>query len=410
MNSIRIPPSKSLTHRYFILATLAEGLSVIKNPLFSDDTYHTLQGLKNLGVRVKVEKNQVKIIGFGRNIKSHGLPIFLGDSGTSARLLVGLAALSPTPVIIDGSTRLKQRPFADLFHALTSQRVHILYREKKGQLPIEIWSDSLKGGTISISGSVSSQFISSLLMISPFARKNTRIKITDDLKSKPYVDLTIDAMKKFGVSVKNNAYKSFVIQSSQKYKGISLSVEGDYSSASYFIALSFLSGREIVIRNLNSDSKQADHTILDAIKKLGGRAHFSKGNLTIKRSGVIKSGVIDISDCPDIALTLGVIGLFTENHLILTGTKRLKDKESDRGEVLVQNLKKLGARVKKDEDTITIWKSKLHGGEIDTYNDHRVAMSFGILAKIIPGIKIKNPEVVSKSYPDFFRDLQSVSI
>ena len=165
-----------------------------------------------------------------------------------------------------------------------------------------------------------------------------------------------------------------------------------------------------MIRNLNSDSKQADHTILDAIKKLGGRAHFSKGNLTIKRSGVIKSGVIDISDCPDIALTLGVIGLFTENHLILTGTKRLKDKESDRGEVLVQNLKKLGARVKKDEDTITIWKSKLHGGEIDTYNDHRVAMSFGILAKIIPRIKIKNPEVVSKSYPDFFRDLQSVSI
>lgn len=410
MKSISIPPSKSLTHRYFILAALAEGTSVIKNPLFSDDTSHTLHGLKSLGVRIKVGKKQVKIIGFGRNIKPHGGSIFLGDSGTSARLLVGLAALSGTPVIIDGSTRLKQRPFADLFHALAAQGAHILYREKKDHLPVEIWSESLKGGTISISGNVSSQFISSLLMVSPFARKKTTIKISDDLKSRPYVDLTIDAMKRFGVSVENNSYKRFVIPANQKYKRVSLSVEGDYSSASYFIALSLLSRKEIKIQNLNPDSKQADRAILDLIKKLGGTTHFSGGNLTIKRSGIIKSAEIDISNCPDIALTLGCIGPFTSDHLTLRGTSRLKAKESDREEALVKNLRILGARVKKNNDSITIWKSKLHGGDIETYNDHRVAMSFAVLSKIIPGIKIKNPEVVSKSYPVFFQDLQSIAL
>lgn len=402
MNSIRIPPSKSLTHRYFILAALAAGTSVIKNPLISDDTIHTLQGLKNLGVNVEMKKREVKINGVGRNIKSSGKPIFLGDSGTSARLIVGLAALSTTPVSIDGSTRLRERPFADLFHSLEKQGVQIRFKGKKDHLPIEMWNTSLKGGTISISGKVSSQFVSALLMIAPFAKNNTTIRIADDLKSKPYVDLTIHALKQFGVMVKNNSHKSFFVPKNQKYKPTTISVEGDFSSASYFIALSFLSDRPFALKNLNPKSKQADRAILDVIKMLGGIVHLSKDELTIKRNGAIKSAEIDISDCPDIALTLGMMGPFTSNHLTLKGTSRLKAKESDRGEALVQNLKTLGGKVEKNNDSITIWKSKLHCGEIETYNDHRVAMSFAVLAKIIPGIKIKNPEVVSKSYPNFF--------
>ncbi len=409
--NVSIPSSKSLTHRYCILASLAYGISTIRNPLQSDDTKYTLEALKALGVSVEGRHNSLKITGTDGSYNPLKPDIFLGDSGTSTRFLIGLSTLSNNPIIIDGSKRLRMRPNRDLFRVLQKQGASIEFLESDQCLPVRISGKKLKGGTIDISGAVSSQFISSLLMISPFSKTKSVVRISDGLKSKPYVDLTIRAMKEFGVNVTNDHYQSFEIPNNTHYHAREITVEGDFSSASYFIVLSFLTGSKIRILNLSKNSMQADKKILDFIKLLGGSVEWYEDSLLIHGTKSIKSAELDVSDCPDIALTLGIIGPFTDNSLVLKGTKNLKVKESDRGMALQENLQKLGGRVDLEDNKITIYRSYLHSGNINTFDDHRVAMSFSILGAMIPqGIGIDNASVVSKSYPLFFHDLKKLGI
>ncbi len=409
--SISIPSSKSLTHRYCILASLAHGTSIIHNPLKSDDTKYTLEALKTFGVSIEEKHNSLKITGTNGSYNPIKSDIFLGDSGSSARFFIGLSALSNKPVVIDGSKRLRMRPNKDLFRVLQEQGARVEFMENDQRLPVRIACKKLKGGIMDISGSISSQFISSLLMVSPFNQAKSVIRIIDGLKSKPYVDLTIQAMKKFGINVTNNHYESFEVPNNTRYKARQITVEGDFSSASYFIVLSFLTDSNIKILNLNKNSVQADKKILDYIKLLGGSIEWHEDSLLIHGTKSIKSAELDVSDCPDIALSLGIVGPFTDNRLILKGTKNLKVKESDRGKALVENLRKLGSLIDLDKDKITIYRSHLHSGKINTFGDHRVAMSFSILGTMIPqGIRIDDAHVVSKSYPEFFSDLKKLGL
>lgn len=406
---VAVPPSKSLTHRYFILAALADGKSIIDNPLICDDTLYTLQALKKMGVKILQGKNRVTIYGNSGKFNPLETHLYLGDSGTSSRFFIGLSALSLKPIDIDGSPRLRERPNEDLLKALEKQGIKIKYAGKQYYLPLTIFGNKLQGGKLALSGKTSSQFISSLLMISPFTHQDMQIVITDELKSAPYVDLTLDVMNDFGVQAERSGYSSFSIASKQKYKSGRFQIEGDYSSAAYFLTLSFLAQVSIIIKNLKADSKQADKAILDLLMSLGGVINKVNGGLSVKREKVINNGQIDVSGFPDLALTLGIIGPFTKQFLTLKGIERLKTKECDRKAALINNLLRVGAKLEIDNDQIKIYRSDLKSNTIETYGDHRVAMSFSILGLLLKeGIVIKNAQVVNKSYPHFFDDLKKI--
>ncbi|MBI5152380.1 hypothetical protein HZA39_02505, partial [Candidatus Peregrinibacteria bacterium] len=320
--AIAAPPSKSLTHRYLVLAALKSGKTTINNPLICADTLRTIDALERLGVKIKRRRRAITVHGTGGKFTAKNAKLFLGDSGTSLRLILGVAALCKNPVFIDGSKRLRERPHAKLLKILEQQgakiqylknRRHAVRPERSGRaqalqinapfcvssnevkahhsIPLIISSNGIKGGEVAVPGNISSQFISSLLMIAPFARKKLKIKITGRAVSKGYIALTLNAIRK----VKNSSL---------------ITVEGDFSSASYFMALSLLTGAKIRIKNLNKKSVQPDGIISDILEK------------------PLNNAEINISNCPDIALTLGILG--PKFGITLIGVKRLADKESDR--------------------------------------------------------------------------------
>lgn len=395
---IHIPGSKSFTNRALLIASLTEGKSVLKNPLYSDDTNHMIDALKDLGIEIeKDSQNNLIINGKAGNFINPEKRIFLGNAGTAMRFLTALLTLSPFKSHLTGDKRMQERPIKDLVKALRDLGAKIETVKKNGCPPVKIKGNILPGGEVEISGKTSSQYISALLMVSPYAQKDITIKITDELVSKPYVDMTLQIMNDFGVKAENNSYKTFKIKSGQKYKAREYEIEGDASSASYFYALEKLHDVKIPIKNINPKTTQADIHFLDIIKKMDGKA----------------LGQIDLNHMPDAAMTVAIMCCFVKGKSILKNIANLKVKETNRIKALVTELSKIGVDCRELDDGIEINgdPKKLHGDVlIETYNDHRMAMCAALLATKIPNIQILNPECTSKTYPNFFEDLSSLGI
>ncbi len=405
--SVTPPPSKSITHRALIAASLSRGQSTVSSILLSDDTTQTINALRVLGIDIDLDGTTTTIDSKGV-LKTTGDSINVGESGTTARLMIALAILADRPVTIDGADRLRERPMKDLCLALKQQEIDIEYKGKQYALPCTVHPGRLKGGLIEISGTTSSQFISALLFIAPFAESDIQIKVTDRLESSEYVDLTIDVLREHGVVVEKSN-NEFNVVAGQKYKASDTTIEGDYSAASYFALLGAINS-QVTIENLKKDSHQPDRVFIDFLQKLGADIQQEDGKVTVA-PGELNSGSFDISGCPDIAPSLAMCGAFTNDYLELTGTGRLKEKESNRQHAIVANLKRLGARVEEDEGSIRIYRSKLKSGTVDSMGDHRIAMSFAILGTMIDGgLIIENAGVVAKSYPQFFDDLKGLDI
>jgi 3-phosphoshikimate 1-carboxyvinyltransferase len=403
------PPSKSYTHRALILASLAAGESFIENPLLADDTGYTIEACRALGANIAIESDSLAVKGTGGKISPQKETIFAGNSGSTIRMIAPLAAMAQTKVILDGDDRLRQRPMGDLLSALQSLGVHARSLNNNSCPPIEIQGGEFKANQVSLSGETSSQPVSALLMIAPCTREGLSIKIAGGLRSRPYIDITLDAMRAFGVEADNRNYKEFLIEGGQSYQARRYRIEGDYSSAAYFLAAGAIGGRPVSVTNLKKDSVQGDRQLLNILERMGAQVGYDKDSVRVQRSGGLKGITIDMGDYPDLVPTLAVVAAFAQGKTELTNIAHLKFKESDRINDTAMELSKMNIKTEVGDDKMVIYGGKPLGAEIDTHNDHRLAMSLSLAALFAEGGSILNgAEAVSKSYPRFFSDLKKL--
>jgi 3-phosphoshikimate 1-carboxyvinyltransferase len=408
---VSAPPSKSYTHRAVILGSLAAGESTIENVLLSDDTLYTIDACRSLGADIKLESDRLKITGTGGQIRvAHDRQtIFAGNSGSTIRMAAPLAALGQSRVVLDGDSRLRQRPIGDLMSALESLGAHTRSLGNNGYPPIEIQGGKLIGGEVKISGLLSSQHISALLMIAPCTEDGIKIKIAGGLNSKPYIDITIDVMRAFGVKAVNKGYKEFVVKGGQGYKARNYRIEGDYSSAAHFFAAAAIGGKPLTVKNLKPDSVQGDRHLLNILSEMGCVVEYQKEQLRISRNKGLSGINIDMGDYPDIVQTVAVVAAYARGKTKITNIGRLRFKETDRITNTAAELTKMGIRAEVTENTMVIYGGKPKGAEMETHADHRMAMSFATAALFANGNSIINgAEAVSKSYPQFFTDLKKL--
>jgi 3-phosphoshikimate 1-carboxyvinyltransferase len=404
--TVRAPPSKSYTHRAFIIASLANGESVIENPLMAGDTLSTLNAMRAFGIEIE-EKENIIIKGCGGKLTTPPSEIDCGNSGTTIRLVSGVAALDGA-VTLTGDESVRNRPMQPLLDAL--EQLGVKTSSDDGTPPVVIEGGGIEGGVVEIRGDMSSQFISSLLIAAPYAKKDTKIKITTPLKSKPYVDMTLDIMGKFGVKAVGD-YETFAIKAGQKYIGTKYQVEGDFSSASYFLALAALTGSEITVQNLNLKSKQADRIIIDILRNMGAEVKVNDNKVTVK-GNTLKGIEVDLQDAPDLLPTVAALGCRAEGVTEIKNVGHARYKETDRLAACTKEFNKFGAKVNEYKDGMSIkGTEKLAGGEVKSYKDHRMAMALSILGSYAEGeTVIDNVECVSISFPEFFGELSQVGI
>ena len=399
--TVTVPGSKSYTNRALLIAALANGVSRLEKPLVSDDTKYMIQALKGFGIKVEEEPNAFIVSGKAGKLIIPEEDIFVGNAGTAMRFLTTFAALVKGKVHLDGDERMRERPLADLLICLGQMGIKAIPVYHNGCPPIDIESEGIPGGEVTLLGNKSSQYLTSLLLSAPYFKNDTSIFIEGDLTSKSYADITLDIMQTFGVTAKNDNYQKFSVQAGQVYKPQTYKVEGDWSSASYFLAAAAVTKGDITLSGVNPDSVQGDAEFPDVLEKMGCEVKKTADSLQLIGNSL--NGItINMNNMPDAVQTLAVIALFAKGETIIEGIGNLRIKETNRIEALANELGRLGAEVEAGEDFLIVKPGEYQGAEIETYNDHRMAMSFAVAGLKIPGVKIKDPKCVEKSFPDFF--------
>jgi len=402
--TVKIPGSKSVTHRAFIISALAKGKSTILNPLDSEDTQITAQALRDMGVSVPEISSKMLIEGCDGNVNARRGEIFLKDSGTSMRFFAAVSNLGNGEFILTGSERLKERPIGHLVNALRVLGGDISCRDDRFP-PVFVRAKGLKGGNIELDVSESSQYLSAILLVLPYAEKESIIHLTSSLSSRPYVDITIDMMKEFGAEVKWLDERTLAVNNFRRYVGKEYHVEGDCSSAAYFWAAAAILGIEVRTVNVNLGTRQGDIKFLDILEEMGCEVRRDTGGVTVIGSE-LKGVNVDMNLLPDQVPTLSVVAAFAEGITTIRNVSHLRIKESDRLSAVANELTRTGIKVVEKEDGLVIHGGKPKGARIDTYNDHRIAMSFAIMGLKVGGMKISNPLCVNKSFPDFWNLLE----
>ncbi len=410
---INLPGSKSLSNRALILAALAKGTTKITNLLQSDDTRHMLNALKQLGVKYTLSKDKTQciVVGNAGPINSKNLEeLFLGNAGTAMRPLCAALCLGSGSYLLTGEPRMKERPIGHLVDALRQAGADISYEESEGYPPVSLKSDGLDGGNVEIDGAISSQFLTALLMAAPMSKNGMTITIIGDLVSKPYIDITLHIMKAFGVEVENSNYKTFSVKGGQVYKAIdNYMVEGDASSASYFLAAAAIKGGTVKVTGIGKNSIQGDVQFVNVLEKMGAKVEWGDDYVSVTKDK-LHAIDMDFNHIPDAAMTIATTALFVEGTTTLRNIYNWRVKETDRLYAMATELRKVGAEVEEGEDYLKITAPKeLKHAAIDTYDDHRMAMCFSLLALDPVSVTINEPECTAKTFPTYFDVLQSVS-
>lgn len=406
-SSVEIPGSKSYTARALLIAALAGGKSVLKNVLLCDDSKYMAHGLREFGINIIENGTSFTVYGTDGALQVPHKEIFLGNSGTATRFLTGFSSLCPGRVVLTGDSRMKERPIVELLNGL--KQLNVKSYSSTGCPPVEIEGGTFSGGTCEMKGSISSQYFSSIMMVAPFAMSDTVINVTGELTSTSYIDITIDIMKYFGVNVENDNYREFFIKSGQRYSSGEYTVESDASSASYFFAAAAITGGTIVVKNINPSSLQGDMKFVDLLETMGCSVIRKDSEISI--TGRPLRGIeVDMNKMPDTVQTLAVVAGFAEGETFIKNVSNLRIKETDRLKALAAELAKTGISVREMENGLVIKGGFHKGAEIDTSDDHRMAMSFALMGLRIPGIKIKNPLCVSKSFPEFWEKLKGIGV
>ena len=403
---INVPGSKSLSNRALLLAALAEGETELTNLLDSEDIEHMLNALTKLGInyRLSEDKTQCVVQGNGGAFNvAEPLELFLGNAGTAMRPLCAALAASNVDTVLTGEPRMEERPIGDLVDALREADAEVTYLKNEGYPPLQIKGKTLNGGEMSVDGSVSSQFLTALLMAAPLFSGDVTIRIKGELVSKPYIDITLDTMAKFGVTVKNDNYQTFTISGDAKYVAPGkFMVEGDASSASYFLAAGAIKGGTVRVTGIGQNSIQGDIRFADVLEAMGATVVWNDEYVEV--TGAPLKGVnMDMNHIPDAAMTIATTALFAEGPTTMTNIYNWRVKETDRLAAMATELQKLGAKVEEGYDYIKVWPTdSLKHAEIDTYNDHRIAMCFSLVALSDTPVTINDPGCTRKTFPDYF--------
>ena len=401
---INLPGSKSLSNRALLLAALAKGTTTVTNLLDSDDIRHMLNALKALGVNYQLSEDKTccEVEGLGGAFQvENGLSLFLGNAGTAMRPLTAALCLKGNTegeVILTGEPRMKERPIKHLVDALLQAGADVRYLENDGYPPLAIRNQGIKGGVVEIDGSISSQFLTALLMAAPLAEDDLDIHIVGDLVSKPYIDITLAMMKDFGISVENQHYQVFKVKGNQSYLSPGkYMVEGDASSASYFLAAAAIKGN-VKVTGIGKHSIQGDRLFADVIQAEQAELH----------------GIdMDMNHIPDAAMTIATTALFAKGETVIRNIYNWRVKETDRLAAMAAELRKVGANVEEGEDFIRIQPlalSQFKHAEIETYNDHRMAMCFALIALSDTPVTILDPKCTAKTFPTFFDEFEKLSV
>ncbi|MGX2969630.1 3-phosphoshikimate 1-carboxyvinyltransferase [Ursidibacter sp. B-7004-1] len=415
---INLPGSKSLSNRALLLAALAEGTTKVTNLLDSDDIRHMLNALKQLGVNYQLsdDKTVCEVTGVGGAFEwQSGLALFLGNAGTAMRPLTAALCLkgnTESEVILTGEPRMKERPILHLVDALRQLGANITYLENEGYPPIAIRNTGLKGNYVKIDGSISSQFLTALLMAAPLAENDMTIEIIGDLVSKPYIDITLAMMRDFGVTVSHQNYQLFSVKGQQKYHSPQqYLVEGDASSASYFLAAGAIIGK-VKVTGIGKNSIQGDRLFADVLEKMGAKITWGDDFIQAEQ-GELKGIDMDMNHIPDAAMTIATTALFAQGETVIRNIYNWRVKETDRLTAMATELRKVGAEVEEGEDFIRIQPLALADfkhAEIETYNDHRMAMCFALIALSNTPVTILDPKCTAKTFPTFFDEFEKVSV
>jgi len=410
---VNLPGSKSLSNRALLIAALAEGTTRITNLLESDDTRHMLNALKLLGVEYTLSEDgaECTVIGNGGPFESgETLELFLGNAGTAMRPLCAALTLGSGTYVLTGEPRMKERPIGHLVDALKDAGADITYLENEGYPPLKIEANGLKGGEVNIEGSISSQFLTALLMAAPMAQSEMQINIIGELVSKPYIDITLHIMKQFGVDVINEQYKHFIVKGGQCYRALdTFMVEGDASSASYFLAAAAIKGGTVKVTGIGKNSIQGDVVFADVLEKMGAKVEWGDDYVSVTK-GELNAVDMDFNHIPDAAMTIATTALFAKGTTTLRNIYNWRVKETDRLHAMATELRKVGAEVEEGEDYLSIIPPKqIQHAAIDTYDDHRMAMCFSLLALDPVSVTINEPECTAKTFPTYFEVLESIS-
>ena len=407
--TVRVPGSKSLTNRALLIASLANGKTRLNNALFSDDSCYFAHALQTLGFEVQLdeESHAMTITGLGGNIPARRAELFIGNAGTAARFLSAFLTLGNGHYTLDGDSRMRERPIGDLVEALTQLGAKL--ETTNDCPPVKIHASGLPGGSTKIAGNISSQFLSALLMIAPYAKTPVEIEVTTELNSKPYVDMTIAIIQDFGLQVDRQGYERFRIKPSFFSLLSAYQIESDASAASYFFAAPAICGGTVRVENISRRSRQGDIAFLDVLQQMGCSVNNGESFIEVTGPVALEGVDVDMRDIPDTAQTLAAIAPFASSPTRIRGIASARVKETDRVHATCIELARLGVRVEEHEDGMTIFPGdEIRPATIQTYNDHRMAMAFALIGLRVSGISIENPSCVSKTFPDYFEVLDSL--
>lgn len=411
--TVRLPGSKSISNRTLLLSALAEGKTVIKDLLSSDDTTVMLQALQTLGVHWEQtgSDNEYVVIGTEGELPIRKADLFLGNAGTAIRPLTAALAVLGGDFLLHGIKRMHERPIGDLVDALNESGACIEYVENPGYPPIRIHDGHVNSHNLKVRGNVSSQFLTALLMASPLMARtqDVTIHVVGELISKPYIEITLNLMRSFGVEVEQDGWRSFILKKGQTYKspGI-LHVEGDASSASYFLAAAAIAGGPVKVEGIGKNSIQGDVRFVDVLQRMGAKVVYGNNFIEVTSNGPLKHVDEDFNLIPDAAMTVAMLAVYADGPSVLRNIGSWRVKETDRIAAMATELKKLGVGVEAGKDWLKIIPAThISSAEIDTYDDHRMAMCFSLAClsganKKGARIRINDPQCVAKTFPDYF--------
>ncbi len=414
--NVAIPGSKSITNRALPLAFLALGESELSGCLRSDDTEVMCNALRALGADVDAAGATIAVHGHGPDFPPADAPLYIKNSGTSARFLTAVMTLGAGPVVIDGNERMRERPISPLRDALEGLGARLEILGQDDCPPIQVMGGGLPGGSVYMDASTSSQYVSAVLMVAPYARQDVQIHFLGAIVSRPYIDLTLQVMAAFGVEAKWGAGEgelgenTLLVKAGQRYQPRNYRIEPDASSAVYPLCAAAITGGRVQIDGIPAASIQADLAILDLLEAMGCRVQRMEDTIELvgPRNGLRSLGEVEMNDSPDAALAYAVVALFADRPTVIKDIWNLKIKETDRLAALETELRRMGARAEAGEDWLRIQPGPLHDAAIETYDDHRMAMSFALAGLRVPGISIKDPGCGSKTWPGFFDVLEEL--
>ncbi|WP_261134302.1 3-phosphoshikimate 1-carboxyvinyltransferase [Bacillus sp. Marseille-Q3570] len=411
-HDIRVPGSKSFTNRALIMAALARGTSTLTGILKSDDSYWCIDALHKLGITIETVDETVTVHGCNSKWPVKKGDLYIGAAGTIARFLPGaLSTDKEGDWVIEASNRMSQRPLEPLIIALTDLGANIEYINKEGYLPIRIKAGGLRGGPVSISGKVSSQFISGLLLASPFAEREVTVAIPDTIVQKDYVRITLSLMEQFGVEAKFNDNLTQIVVPKSHYLGRDLELEADASTASYFLALAAITNGRIKINNLSVKTNQPDIKMVDVYEKMGCKVVRGEDYIELTGTPNLLGGFeISMKEMSDQTLTLASIAPFASAPITMKDVEHIRHHESDRISAICKELGKLGIKVEEYKDGLTVHPGNPQPESLDSHDDHRIAMSLTLIGTRIPGITINDPGCVSKTCPTYFELLSQLGV